>query len=139
MSIQQAVHEHWGKYKPLTDLVPTASVYTGNVPRQDADGVLLSLPWVNLETQGDSETVRTSEGTQITTAQLEVNIFAEKYQDAKDISEVLLDHFDRAEFNWSRGRVLDMKQVGGLEVEEPDGTWHLLLQYQTRVTREAGA
>lgn len=139
MSVEQAIHEHWGTYAPLTRLVPLASVYTGSVPRQDEDGNLLALPWVSLETVGDSKTERTNSGTMITAAQLRFHVYAATYSAAKDVVEVLLDHFDRAEFNWSRGRVLDMKHENQGDVEEEDGTWHSIVDYTTRVTREAGA
>lgn len=139
MSVEQAIHENWSLYRPLTTLVPITHVYTGTVPRADADGETLSLPWVSLETVGDSQTVRTNSGTTITAAQLRFHVFADTLAAAKEIVEVIMDHFDRAEFNWSRGRVLDMKHENRDDAEEEDGTWHSIVDYTARVTREAGA
>lgn len=133
MSVQQAIHEHWSAYRPLDDLVPANRVYTGLVPPVDAAGGAVTLPYVSLTTQGDRGAQRTSSGTVLTSVQLRFSVFGGKYSETKEVAAAILAHFNRAEFNWSRGKVLDMKQIHQAETEADDGTWQIALDYLARV------
>lgn len=137
MSIEQAIHEHWTTWRPLVDLVAAGRVYTGLAPPRGSDGTPGDLPFVSLATQGDSQVTRTSSRTILTSRSLRFSVFAARYDDAKRIAAAIQDHFNRAGFAWSRGRVLDMKQTNKTEVEEEDGAWHIALVFLARVSQEA--
>lgn len=127
MSVEQAIHEHWGAYKPLADLVSDANVFTGEAKGE------LTLPYVTLERIGDTESRRTSEGTILETVQLRFNVWGETLDQVKKVGDAISDHFNRLDFDWSRGKVCDCKPNNQVDVPDTNGVWHSLRDYLVRV------
>lgn len=126
MSVEQAVHQHWALWKPLTDLVPESRVVTGLAQGEPA------LPYVTIQRQGDAATTRTSSGTLLDTLRLRFSIWDDRLDRALLVARELRQRFNRADFGWSQGRVLDCRQVQHAHLEEEDGIWRVMLDYELR-------
>lgn len=130
MSVEQAIHERWSNYAPLTQLVPADQVYTGAFPGE-------KTPFVTMERVGDSAVQRTSEGTTFETVMLRFDVVDDELTSAKSIAESVYDNFNRSAFDWSRGRVLDMKPMNRSESQDDNHAWHVSLDYKIEVWQRA--
>jgi hypothetical protein len=92
----------------------------------------VARPYVTLERQGDVDTTRTSSGSILATAAVRLSIWDDNLDRAKQIAAKILNHFNRASFTSLQATVLDCKQTNQQELIEPDGVWHVLLDYQVR-------
>lgn len=118
MSVEQAIHEQWSSYMPLTRLVAAAKVFTGNIPERDGSDASIDPPYVSLITSPKQQVTRTSGGNIITVGQVTFSIWCATLAAVKEIIAQIVDRFNRATFNWSQGKMLDMRP--GLESYEED-------------------
>lgn len=126
-SIEAGIHQHWGNYKPLSDLVPESRVFTGEAKGEPA------FPYVTIQREGDSGNERTSSGTYLESATIRFHIWDEDLDRAKRVATAVREHFNRAGFEWPGGAVQDMKPTNEIEFQEPDtGTWHATRDFITR-------
>lgn len=125
MSVEQAIHERWSTYKPLTDLVPVANVATGTIETAPA------FPYVTLERTGDAQT-SSSTHDDFETVLMIFHVWEDSSLDrAKAISNLIFGRFQRADFDYSRGEVLTCKRTNQLEAKDNEtGVWHVLSIYQ---------
>lgn len=130
MSVEQAIHERWSNYAPLTQLVPADQVYTGAFPGEET-------PFVTMERVGDSAVQRTSEGTTYETVMLRMDVVHADLTSAKQIAESMYDNFNRANFSWSRGKVLDMKMMNRSESQDDNHAWHVAVDYKIEAWQRA--
>jgi hypothetical protein len=99
--------------------------------------VAIELPYVSIDLEGDSETVRTSSGTILSNARIRFSVFAATYDAAQRIAFAIADHFNRASFPWSRGRVLDMKPANRQEeVDSERGSWMIAMDFRVRAAQD---
>jgi hypothetical protein len=140
MTIHRAIHEHWSSYRPLAALVPPEQVYTGLPPIRDAARQPISFPYISLTSEGQSETTHTSSGTMISVEQIRFAVFTKSYDEGRRIAAAIDDYFNRREFNWPRGRVLDIRPAGRSESEDPsDGVWRIASDFLIRFTDTSGS
>ncbi len=118
MSVEQAIHERWNLYRPLTDLVAADHLWTGNVPERDASGNAIEIPYASMLAQPKQQVTRSSSGNIVTNGTVTFMIWAATLDAVKRIIVEVVDHFNRATFDWSQGKMLDMKP--GLESYEED-------------------
>jgi len=136
MSVEQAIHEHWSHWKPLTDLVPSARVWTADVPEATAK------PYVSLRTSDKQQVTRTSAGNIIINGVLMFQLVAGTLSEVKEIGAEILSHFNRAGFDWSRGKVLDMRPGPDNYEEAMDGeagaVWLGTVDFDYRLLQNTG-
>lgn len=154
MSVEAAIHERWAAFRPLTEKVPIAKVFTGNAPVKvirgpdgqpvvDENGqpvyeLTVDLPFVTVERVGNAERTRTSHGV-VEAVQYRLDIWAADLDEAKEIAGPYDARFDRADFPYSEGRVLDCKITGTSETEDNAGVWHVAKDSIMRLYYEKAA
>jgi hypothetical protein len=140
MSVEQAIHERWSMYRPLTDLVSAAKLYTGYVPERDSSGAEIDIPYVSMLANPKQTVTRTSGGNIITNGTVSFSIWAASFAAVKQIIAEVVDYFNRATFDWSQGKMLDMKP--GLESyeedEERDSIWMGTLDFEFLLLQTIG-
>ncbi len=126
MTIERAIHEQWSGYRPLAALVPMERLYTGLPPIRDAAGKAVTFPYVAIAAHEVAKQTRTSSGTLLSIERIRFSIYSKNYDEARRIDRTLCDYFNRRDFAWPGGRVLDMKAAGRSESEDPtDGVWRI--------------
>lgn len=138
MSIEQAIHEHWQGYQPLTRLTPANRFYTGPAPARDERGLPIEPPYVSLETGQDAQYTRTSSGLALEEGFVTFHVLARTLAEGLLVADALRERYQRAGFAWRRGQVLDMKLTGQTERPTAGGGWELALRFRLRATRAAG-
>lgn len=131
MSVEQAIHERWAGYSPLTRLVPEDRVSTGPVKSG-------SMPYVTMERTGDSNNTRTSESN-FESVMLRIDIIDDDLENAKRIAREVQHAFERADFSYSLGKVLDMKKTNRTEAQDEKNAWHIMLDWKIEAWQPAGA
>jgi hypothetical protein len=135
MSAERAIHEHWSGYRPLANLVPPEQIYTGLPPIRDAAESPLVFPYVSLTVQGESQIERSSSGTLFSTELIRFSIFSASYEEARRIEAAICRYFNRRDFSWTGGRVLDMRPDNRVERENADdGVWMVARDFHVRIT-----
>ncbi len=134
MSAERAIHEHWSLYRPLASLVPPEQIYTGLPPIRRTDGSPLKFPYVSLTVRGESRVERTASGTVLSIQRLRFAVFSRSYELARMIDRRIAAYFNRRDFVWSGGSVLDMRPDDRSESEDAnDGVWMVARDFQVRV------
>jgi hypothetical protein len=134
MSAERAIHEHWSLYRPLASLVPPEQIYTGLPPIRQTDGSPLQFPYVSLTLRGESQIQRTASGSVISNQRLRFAVYSRSYEQARTIERRIVAYFNRRDFTWSGGRVLDMRPDDRNESEDAaDGVWMVARDFQVRV------
>lgn len=140
MTIHRAIHEHWSGYRPLVALVPPERVFTGLPPIRDASQEPIAFPYVSLTSEGITETTRTSSGTLICVERIRITVFTQSYDEGRRIAAAIGDYFGGREFDWPRGRVLDIRRAGRNDSEDPnDGVWRIACDFLIRFTDTSGS
>ena len=130
MSIERAIHEAWGAWKPLTDLVPEDRFVTG-IARFDPDDDTV-FPYVTFNRQGDAAQERTSGGNIAHAALMRFDVYALTQASAKSVADGIVNRFNRLSADYSLGTLLDCKPTNQNELEEADGVWHVMLDFMIR-------
>jgi hypothetical protein len=134
MSAERAIHEHWSGYRPLLNLVPAERIYTGLPPIRAADGSTVLLPYVSLTVQGESQIERSSSGTTYSLEQVRFAVYSANYDEARRLEAAIVNHFNRRDFDWADGRVLDMQPGDRIERENAeDGVWMAARDFNVRI------
>ena len=120
MSIEAAIHERWRICRQLIDLIPDAKLWTGEVPFEDAAGQKILAPYASIVVAPDMTTTRTSSRNRIAQGTLTLKVWAGTLAAAQNIVDKARDWFNRADFDYSRGRVLDMRSGERTSAEEAD-------------------
>ena len=79
--------------------------------------------------------LRTSSGTLLDTPRLRLTIWDDRLDRRWTWRGEVRQRFNRADFAWSHGRVLDCRQVQHAHLEEDDGVWRVMLDYELRVSQ----
>lgn len=134
MSAERAIHEHWSGYRPLVNLVPPERIYTGLPPIRAADESAVQFPYVSLTVLGESQMERSSSGTMFSTEQMRFSVFSSSYEEARQIEATICRYFNRRDFVWTGGRLLDMRPGNRIEREnEDDGVWMVARDFDVRI------
>lgn len=123
MSIERAIHERWATDAGLTARVPAARVLTGTALSAPA------TPYVVIRRTKTATTLRTSSGTTVDDATIEMNIWSENLETAKNIALEIDRRFDRTEFTAGDERILHMRRTDQMEQREAGDVWHATLTY----------
>lgn len=135
MSAERAIHEHWSGYRPLVDLVPSDRIYTGLAPIRTADESPMQFPYVGVAVQSESQVERSSSGTLFSTELVRFSVYSASYEEARRIEHLICRHFNRRDFVWTGGRVLDMRPDNRIEREDDDdGVWMVARDFHVRIT-----
>ncbi|HEX4000643.1 MAG TPA: hypothetical protein VHX65_18995 [Pirellulales bacterium] len=134
MSAERAIHEHWSGYRPLLNLVPIEQLYTGLAPIRDAAELPVRFPYVCMSVQGESQLERSSSGTTCATEAVRFAVYSSSYEEARRIEAMIVRYFNRRDFLWTGGRVLDMRPANHIERENgDDGVWMVARDFDVRI------
>ncbi len=135
MSIEQAIHDRWEVYHPLVSVVPAERFVTGFLPPAEDEiyeHPVQGFPYVTLSRQGESQVERTSSGTMLVLTQYQFSVWGDTLDQAKQISDEILDYFNRASWDHHTGSIQDMKLTNINEVQQEDGVWSVLVDFLVR-------
>lgn len=133
MSVEEAIHERWSQFRPLTRYVPagrdpvTNRLFTGV-----AWGEQVDLPYARMTRDGDAANQRTSSGAILSSVNLTLDIFDDRLDRAKAIRDEFFRYFNRAHFRYGGGMVQDIKVTNTTEDETDEGVWQISLSLQVR-------
>ena len=137
MSVEAAIIERWGSYKPLVDLVPIEKIWTGPLPMNDETNSVIHpfpFPYVSIEPPADLEVMRTTDSI-LTAGIYQLHIHATSLTDCRAIAGKVDKRFGDEDFNYSGGTVQDFRLVSRPSVIE-DGieppTWRVTGTYRIR-------
>ncbi len=139
MSVEAAIVERWGSYKPLTDLVPAEKIWTGPLPPGDEpDSVKhpFPMPYVSIEPPADLEVTRTSKSI-LTSGVYQLRIHAVSLSGCRAIAGEVDKRFGNKDFSYSGGTVQDFRLVSRpsvIEDETKPYTWMVTGTYRVRTT-----
>ena len=120
--------------------MPPERLYTGLPPIRDAAQQPIGFPYVALTTEGETSISRTSSGTLLTTERIRFSIYTQDYDEGRQIAQAISDCFNRRDFAWSLGRVLDIRPGDRLENEDPeDGVWRIARDFHFRFSTISGS
>ena len=124
MNLESEIHRRWAADFTLASLVPVDRVFTG------AAGGAPALPYVVIERLKVEPKARTSSGTTIDETGLRLNIWAAGLEQAQAIARAAAARLERADFPVAEGRVLDVLLSDERHQRQPDGGWHIALDYR---------
>ena len=128
MSLEAGIVGRFQTYRPLVDLVGDR-VFTGT-------GDTETLPYVEMHRDDELEVTNTTASEITTKFVYTFVVWSNDLTEAKRIADLIDSRFKRPAFNYSGGRVLDMKRISRLPSKDDDGTWAIVLDFQTRVSEE---
>lgn len=130
MSVEQAIHERWPLWKPLEDLLPVARVTTGR------DAGTPALPYCSLERMPGGTSQRTS-SSMLEAVNLRFHLYGETLDSIKPVAAAIKDHFNKLDFPYSLGKVLDCRPIGPpSEFDDEGGIWHIEYDFLFRTSEE---
>ena len=124
MNLESEIHRRWAADFGLASLVPVERVFTG------VAGGAGALPYVVIERVIVTPKARTSSGTTIDETTLRLNIWAAGLEQAQAIARAAAARLERADFPLAEGRVLDVLLTDERHQRQPDGGWHVALDYR---------
>ena len=140
MTIEKALHDQWSASRSLTALVPSERFYTGLPPIRDAEGDTVTFPYVSLSVAGEADLTRTSSATVLSTERIRFTIYTKSYDEGREVAQAICDWFNRREFAWPRGRVLDMRPGDRTEFEDAqDGVWRITRDFDIQFSDTSGS
>jgi hypothetical protein len=120
MSAIAAIQQFWSTCGTLTTLVPADRIYSGSPPLKDENNVSITRPYASIMVQSESDCQRTSSGRQVYREQVKISTWHDRYDKAVEIDAVIRDQFNRRDFKFDRGRVLDMKSSEREDTQDSD-------------------
>jgi hypothetical protein len=131
LSVEKAIHERWSLWKPLEDLLPVARVLTGEDNTESP-----TYPLCILGRLPGGTTERTS-SCLLEAVVIRFDVRGTTLESVKPVANELREHFNKADFNYSLGSVLDCRPVSpALESIDPNGLWHAELDIQFRTSQD---
>lgn len=143
MTLLQAISERWGFYGPLVALLPPSKVGAGQIPEScivdvaDQNGqrlVRVALPYATINESGQMGAVRTNTS-RLDTVGVRIDVYAATLGELDRILATLRDWFGSQCKAFDC--VADMKFTGRQKIQEDDGTWHLVTNWQCRTNEMA--
>ena len=119
MGIEAAIHERWTLHRQLCNLLPASKLWTGEVPLEDTNGVAITAPYAAIDASDKIRVTRTS-SQRITSGTLTLKVWAATLTEVQAVIDEAVARFDRSDFPFSNGRVLDMRPGTASYGEEAD-------------------
>ena len=133
MNLAQAIHQHWAAAADLDDLLPASRLYTGLA----VDGV---MPYATLSLAIKRPASRHHDGSAVETPSATIRIFGQSYDAVAAIAQQLQRAFDGADFALSgNDRVIDVRRCGESQIQDGDGVWQFVIEFDCTVYLESGA
>jgi len=123
MNIERAIQDRWQARGPLRALLPVERLFTGLVPDDPPP------PYAVLTRLDTVPVLRTSSGTALCDARIELSIWAGRLELLQQIVAEAERCFERAGFALADGLVLLMRRVGLSQRQEESGLWRATLAW----------
>ena len=129
MSLERAIHDRWRSDPGLAALLPAARLFTGTAPGNPAP------PYAVLARLDSQPVLRTSSGTALDDARIELSIWVAELESLQRIVAAVERRFERAGFPLHDGfalrggAVLLMRRVARAERREESGLWRATITY----------
>ena len=131
---EHAFCEQWALSNASME-VPDCKQFLGQVPLLTKDETAEVLPpFATVMETAVVRVERTSEQVHAFTAQWQVEIQSLKLIEARRIGLAAIDAFNRTDFAWDRGRVLDMRPDTMATRQDQDGMWIVLQSWTVQYT-----
>lgn len=132
MNLLQVIHERWAADGTLNGLLDSANVYTGNAP--DA-----ALPFCVVERGSQEPEWQSNCQTAADRVGIRFQLFHENRDDGYAIAEGIKAFFNRSNFSLSGSDVVQtMERAGDFEIQDPDGVWRFVIDFQCLIYLSAG-
>ena len=117
MNIEGAIQDRWRISAVLSALLPVERLFTGTVPGDPPP------PYAVLTRLDTQPVLRTSSGTALDEAKIEMSLWASELESLQSIVAEVQRSFERAGFLLRDGVVLLMRRVQHSERQEESGLW----------------
>jgi hypothetical protein len=127
MNLAQMLHQRWAAAEALNDLLPASRVYTGM-------SVDATTPYAVISKEHDRPLGFHNDGSAIDSIGVRFEVFHQDYDAALAIMEQIKKTFDRSDFTLAGGdKVISMQRLNDFEVQENDGLWRLVIDFNCTV------
>ena len=127
MNLAQVIHQRWAANPALDNLLPASDVYTGAA-------VGSTTPYAVISKEHDRPTGFHNDGSAIDTIGVRFEVFHDNYDSGIALMEQIKGAFDRTDFALSGSdKVINMQRVNNFDVQEKDGVWRLVIDFNCTV------
>ena len=138
MSLEEAIFEEWGTHDDLTALLPVEKCVAGDW-QDDKDGRdEPTFPYATLNIEGTVNDSYTSSG-RYDSSLVRIQVWGEDRAQTKAIAQKLVDVFDNQHFARQGERVYAIRKENVIPLQEDDGVWQYLVQFQVMHKPDEGA
>lgn len=123
MSIEKMIHEVYAASSAVTGLIPTSKFVTGK-----ASG--LSLPYLQLSREGNPIAFRSNGVSRFEKPVVRMQFWHASQEAGGQLRDLLVDLFDNRDMLAGNRRVLYMRKTNDLEIQEDDGVWQFLIDFE---------
>lgn len=132
MNLLQVIHERWAATAALEDVLSATSVFTGMAFDP-------TLPFAVIEKNTDNADMYANDGMSVDSIGVRMQIFHENHDDGAEILHQVKTAFNRTEFDLSgNDRVVNMHRTNDFEIQEEDGAWRFVIDFNCRTYLAAG-
>lgn len=132
MNLAEMIHQRWAAAEALNELLPASRVYTGL-------SVDPSTPYAVITKHSDRPLARHNDGSAVDLLGLRIQVFHDKRAAAAAVVHQVKAAFDRTDFALSGSdKVINMQRSNDFEVQEKDGVWRLVIDFNCTVHLASG-
>ena len=136
MNIGQVLHTRWAAGTTLNGLLAAAKVMTGRYFAEDP-----TFPYATITRPNDVPQGYTSDGAAVERVAVRITVYHafESYDEGLAIADAVKSTFDREDFDLSGSdKVLNMQRSGYQEIQDEDGDWYFVIDFECPVHLSAG-
>ena len=127
------IHTRWAATVALNTLLDSSRLKTG---LEFAD---YELPFCAVNKDGDSPLIRSNNAQTVDTVSIRFQLFHQSNADGAAIIHQMKIAFDRVAFLLTApDGVIDMQRTNDFELQEPDGVWRFVIDFEAKVAVVAG-
>lgn len=123
MNIERAIQDRWQRNAALSALLPVERLFTGTAPGDPPP------PYAVLTRLDTQPVLRTSSGTALDEARIDLSIWAGELELLQRIAAEVERGFERAGFPLREGLVLLLRRVQHSQRQEASGLWRATLTW----------
>lgn len=135
MSLEESIFEEWATHYDLVALLPVEKCVSGDW-QDDKDEP--PFPYATLNIEGTLNDSYTSDG-RYDSSLVRIQVWGEDKAQAKAIAKKLVDTFDNQHFARQGERVCVIRKDNVIPLQEEDGVWQYLVQFQVTHKPDDGA
>ena len=124
MSLEGTVIERWTSHAPLVELIPAERLALGIFMQE------VALPYALVSRQGSGVAFRTTDAVgRDVLIRFDLYGLPSDYGTLKTIVERIRSRYDNTDFAVAEGDCFCLRESAENELQEPDGTWHVWIDF----------